>query len=214
MPQSKLIKKYLDDSFPFFETNLKEHIFAEGVLKTYNTGDVLPNKKSYLNQIWLVVKGNVRIYHESPEGKEVYLYIVGPGEVCALSILNQSVSDGKEVKSRAIEDTVVIQISVKSLEEFMTKYPSWNKFMIEACKERFDSLLQLVEKVKFHNMEERLEMYLKETVEKLGKKQLNITHQEIANDLNSSREVITRLLKKMEQKGMLKYDRHYIEWLK
>lgn len=207
------IRKYLDDSFPLFEKDLKEHIAAGGVLKSYNAGDIVPNKKNYLHPIWLVVKGNVKIYHESPEGKEVYLYIVGPGEACALSILSQTTPDNKEIKARAIEETVVIQLSVKSLEELMTKYPSWNKFILEAFKGGFDSLLQLVEKVKFHNMEKRLELYLRETIEKLGRKQLNITHQEIANDLNSSREVVTRLLKKMEQKGMLKYDRHYIEWL-
>ena len=139
--------------------------------------------------------------------------MVGPGEACALSMLDQLGMGKTCIIAKVMEETQVIQVSVKSLEEFMLKYPSWNTFLLETCKVRFDSLLKLVENVKFHNMEERLEMYLAETVEKLGTKRLTLTHQVIANDLNSSREVVTRLLKKMEQKGMLKYNRHYLEWL-
>jgi CRP/FNR family transcriptional regulator, anaerobic regulatory protein len=212
MPESKLIQDYLTKSFPSFEKKLKEHISAEGTLKTYNAGDLLPNKKNYLNSIWLLAQGNVKIYYEGPEGKEVFLYIVGPGEACALSMMIRGNED-KEIKARAMEKTVVVQVPLKSLEDFMQKYTTWNQFMLGTFKEGFDSLLGLVENVKFRALEARLEKYLKETVAKLGSRQLTITHQEIANDLNSSREVVTRLLKKMEQKGMLKYNRHYLEWL-
>jgi CRP/FNR family transcriptional regulator len=209
MLQSEIIRKYLDDSFPGFEKELKELISAEGTVRSCKAGDVLVSSRS----IWLVVKGNVKVYREAQDGREFFIYMIGIGETCALSMLYHANYPPLELKVRAMEDTEVVLIPSKLMNEMMMKYSSWNEFVQDTCRIRFEALLDLVDSVVFRNMDERLELYLRSTVQKLGTRQLNITHQEIANDLNSSREVITRLLKKMEQKGMLKYDRYYLEWL-
>ena len=95
----------------------------------------------------------------------------------------------------------------------MNKYKSWYQFVIASYRNRFEELLKTIDAIAFTGMDERLEYYLKKQVEKLGN-QLTITHQEIANDLNSSREVISRLLKKMEAKNWLTIHRNSIEWIK
>jgi CRP/FNR family transcriptional regulator, anaerobic regulatory protein len=209
MLQSEIIRKYLDNSFPFFEKELKELISKEATLKSYGSGDLLTNSRS----IWLVVKGTVKVYREAHDGREFYIYMIGAGETCAISMLYQLTYLNRDLQIRAMEDTEVILIPPRLVNENFFKYSSWNTFSFETYRTRFEALLELVDTAMFRNLDERLELYLRNTVQKLGKRQLTITHQEIANDLNSSREVITRLLKKMEQKGMLKYDRHYLEWL-
>jgi CRP/FNR family transcriptional regulator len=93
----------------------------------------------------------------------------------------------------------------------MKEYKSWYQFVIQTYRSRFDELLAVVDDVAFRNMDERLELYLKRYQEKTGKKLIELSHQQIAEDLNSSREVISRLLKKMEQRGLLKLNRNKIE---
>lgn len=210
MLQSEIIRGFLDQSFTGFEKELKEFIISNGSIKSYSPGDLLQNSRA----LWLVVKGNVKVYREAQDGSEFYIYMIGAGETCPLSMLYQlNPQNGQEIKVKAMEDTEVIYVPAKLMDEMMHKFSSWNRFVLESCSVRFETLLELADSVIFRNMDERLERYLKNTVQKLGTRQLNITHQEIANDLNSSREVITRLLKKMEQRGMLKYDRYYLEWL-
>jgi CRP/FNR family transcriptional regulator len=99
------------------------------------------------------------------------------------------------------------------MEDWMLRYRSWNQFVIRTYRSRFEELLQTVNAIAFKNMDERLEFYIKRHVQQLGK-QVKLTHQEIANDLNSSREVISRLLKKMEKEGWIIMHRNSFEWIR
>jgi CRP/FNR family transcriptional regulator len=99
------------------------------------------------------------------------------------------------------------------MEDMMNKYKSWYQFVIQTYRRRFDELLSVVDNIAFRNMDERLEFYLKRYADKSGKKMLEISHQQIADDLNSSREVISRLLKKMEQRNLVKLHRNMVELL-
>jgi CRP/FNR family transcriptional regulator len=98
------------------------------------------------------------------------------------------------------------------METLMTQHRNWYHFVLENYRNRFEELLMLIDNIAFKNMDERLQWYLERQATKLGKT-LNLTHQQIAEDLNSSREVISRLLKKMEKNGMLTLGRNAIEWL-
>jgi CRP/FNR family transcriptional regulator len=104
-------------------------------------------------------------------------------------------------------------LPVQLMDELMNKYKSWNQFVIQTYRSRFDELLNVVDHVAFRNMDERLEFYLVRFAGKTGKKNLELSHQQIADDLNSSREVISRLLKKMELQKRLKLHRNMIELL-
>jgi CRP/FNR family transcriptional regulator len=113
--------------------------------------------------------------------------------------------------AKAEEDTEVLMIPIQLMDELMNKYKSWYQFVIQTYRSRFDELLSVVDNIAFRNMDERLEFYLKRYAEKAGKKNIELSHQQIADDLNSSREVISRLLKKMEQRNMVKLHRNMIE---
>jgi len=104
-------------------------------------------------------------------------------------------------------------IPLQQMEQWMGHFKSWYEFVVNTYKNRFEEILLVLDQVAFRSMDERLEFYLKRQVEQLGQTHLNISHQEVANELNSSREVISRLLKKMEQRGMVKLHRNHIEVL-
>jgi CRP/FNR family transcriptional regulator len=112
----------------------------------------------------------------------------------------------------AVEETEVIMIPIRYMDELMTRYKSWYYFVLETYRSRFEELLVVIDHIAFKNMDERLEWYLKQQAQKNGHT-LHLTHQQIANDLNSSREVISRLLKKMERNKRLALHRNHIEWL-
>ena len=115
--------------------------------------------------------------------------------------------------AKAEEDTEVLMIPVQLMDDLMNKYKSWYQFVIQTYRSRFDELLSVVDNIAFRNMDERLEFYLKRHVDTTGKKSIELSHQQIADDLNSSREVISRLLKKMEQRNLVKLHRNMSELL-
>ena len=118
-----------------------------------------------------------------------------------------------EVLAKALTDTTILSIPLEFMDQWMSKYKSWYQFVITSYRNRLEELLRTIDAIAFTSMDERLAYYIKKGVEKLGK-HLKITHQEIANDLSSSREVISRLLKKMEAKHWLIIHRNSIEWIK
>jgi CRP/FNR family transcriptional regulator len=113
--------------------------------------------------------------------------------------------------AKAVKDTEVISIPLAYMDEWMSKYKSWYHFVLETYRSRFEELLVTIDHIAFRAMDERLEFYLKKHVQTLGSNVIPISHQEIADELNSSREVISRLLKKMEQLGKVKLQRNSIE---
>ncbi len=118
-----------------------------------------------------------------------------------------------EVLAKALTDATILSIPLEFMEQWMSKYKSWYQFVITSYRNRFEELLQTIDAIAFSNMDERLESYIEKQVSRLGN-HLKITHQDIATDLNSSREVISRLLKKLEAKGWVVIHRNAIEWTK
>jgi CRP/FNR family transcriptional regulator len=139
------------------------------------------------------------------------MYYLKPGEACALSMVCAAKHEASPIMAKAVTETEVMMVPVDTMSEWMSKYKSWYQFVIETYRSRFDELLITLDNVAFRSMDERLEFYLKRAKEAQHKNTLEISHQEIANELNTSREVISRLLKKMEQKGMLSLHRNVIE---
>jgi len=120
-------------------------------------------------------------------------------------------SQTSEVTAIAEEETDVLMLPVQITEEFMQRFKSWNQFVIQTYRSRFDELLTVIDHIAFRNMDERLSFYLNRYAANTGKKTIELSHQQIADDLNSSREVISRLLKKMEQQKKVKLYRNMIE---
>ena len=199
--------------FPQFEPELIEIIEKEAVQRSFNAGDIIMRTGQYIKSTALVLEGRVKIYRENQDGGEFLMYYLGPGQACAVSMICALQSHTSEIMAGAGEDSEVLMIPVQLMDDMMNKYKTWYQFVIQTYRGRFDELLSVVDNIAFRNMDERLEFYLKRYTEKAGKKTIDISHQQIADDLNSSREVISRLLKKMEQRNLVKLHRNMIELL-
>ncbi len=197
--------------FPQFEPELIELIEKNAVERSFNAGDVIMRTGQYIKSTVLVLEGRIKIYRENNEGGEFLMYYLGAGDACAISMICAIQSKTSEIMAQAEESTEVLMIPIQLMDELMSKYKSWYQFVIQTYRSRFDELLSVVDNIAFRNMDERLEFYLKRHAGKTKKKFVELSHQQIADDLNSSREVISRLLKKMEQRQLVKLHRNMIE---
>ena len=206
-----LAPKELIKQFPLFDQELASFISEEAETKTFNQGDVLMRPGQFFKYAMLVVRGRVKLYREGEEGEEFFMYYLEPGNACALSMLCMARSHSSSIMAVAIEETEVVMIPIQHMDNLMKNYPSWYHFVIETYRSRFEEVLNVIDQIAFKNMDQRLEWYLKRQSEVMGPN-LNLTHQQIATDINSSREVVSRLLKKLENNGMVVVERNNIHW--
>lgn len=203
-----LIKKH----FPFFEKELMEEILSVGTLKNIDSDSLLITEGQFIKSFPLLLKGTIKITRMDNDGDELLLYYLNKGEVCTMS-LTCCISHAKSnIKAIAIEDSEVIVIPINYIDEWINKYPSWKRFIMDSYRIRFNELLNTIDSIAFMKMDERLELYFKNIYKTTGKTTYTGSHQEIANDLHSSREVISRLLKQMEKKKKLVLSRNKIDF--
>jgi CRP/FNR family transcriptional regulator, anaerobic regulatory protein len=214
MSEKETVTNYINQFFPQFEPALKEKLIANCGIKSFNSGDILMQTGQYFRSTMIIVDGRVKLYRQGAEGEEFFMYYIEPGGACALSMICAAKQEASEIMAKALEDTVALHMPISLMDELMRDYKTWYYFVLETYRSRYEELLVLIDHVVFKAMDERLEFYLQNQYQKLQNRQLSISHQEIAKDLNSSREVVSRLLKKMEQQGKLKLHRLSIEWLK
>ena len=205
------IRDYLAAHFSQFEPELAEQLAQQCSLRHFEAGELLMQTGHYFKSTMLIVEGLVKLYRESDEGGEFFIYHLQPGDACALSIICATRQQKSEILARAVEPTTALLIPIALMDELMRQYKSWYYFVLETYRSRFEELLMVVDSIAFKSMDERLEFYLKNQQQQFHTNELAITHQQIADDLNSSREVISRLLKKMEQRGLVTLNRNFIE---
>jgi CRP/FNR family transcriptional regulator, anaerobic regulatory protein len=203
----------LRNLFPKFEEPLLEELLKYGTVKEVKAGDTLLRVGQTIRSTMLIVEGLVKLYREDDEGKEFFIYHLEAGQACSLSMVCAAKQETSEVLAKALTDATILAIPLEFMDRWMSKYKSWYQFVITSYRNRFEELLKTIDAIAFSNMDERLESYLEKQVLRLGN-HLKMTHQVIATDLNSSREVISRLLKKMEAKGWLIIHRNSIEWVR
>ncbi len=198
--------------FPNLEEELYDEVMKHATIKEIRAGDTLLRVGQPIRSIMLILDGIVKLYREDEEGKEFFIYQLNPGQACSLSFVCATRQETSEVLAKALTDATVLSIPLEYMDKWLSKYKSWYQFVIGSYRDRFEELLKTIDAIAFTRLDERLEYYLKKQVQNLGNP-LKITHQDIANDLNSSREVISRLLKKMEAKNWLVIHRNSIEWI-
>lgn len=201
----------LQKYFPQFEPELLDIIDKQAVDKNYPAGETIMRTGQYIKSTILVLSGRIKVYRENEDGGEFLMYYLGPGEACAVSMTCAIQSRTSEVMAKAEEDTEVLMIPIQLMDDLMNKYKSWYQFVVQTYRSRFDELLTVIDNIAFRNMDERLEFYLKRHVNEKGKNMVELSHQQIADDLHTSREVISRLLKKMEQRQLVKLHRNVVE---
>ena len=201
----------LRELFPSFDKKLLDEIAHHAELRDVKAGEVLMRKGQYIKHTMLVLKGGVKIYRNDDEGGEFFMYHLHPGQACAVSMVCAAHAEASEVTAIAIEDSTLLYVPLKMMQQWMAAHKSWYEFVVNTYRDRFEELLSVIDQVAFRSMDERLEFYLKRQAKNAGLEVVQLSHQQIAVDLNSTREVISRLLKKMEQRGMIRLNRNLIE---
>ena len=202
----------LKSLYPNLEEELYEDMLQYGTIREVKEGETLLRVGQTIRSTILILKGLVKLYREDEDGNEFFIYHITAGQACSLSMVCTLKHETSEVLAKADTDAVLLTIPLEFMDKWMSKYKSWYQFVITSYRSRFEEVLKTIDAVAFSNMDERLDFYLRNQVKQLGAN-LKLTHQEIANDLNSSREVISRLLKKMEAKHYLILHRNSIEWI-
>ena len=194
-----------------YEKNVKDAILETGQIMEIPEGEILIDIGQYIKMMPLLLSGSLKILREDNDGKELLLYHVHPGETCAMSITCCMGDAKSSVRAVAEEDTKLIALPTRIMDEWSNRYPSWKHFIMRTYQRRFEELLNTIDSIAFQKLDDRLERWLKEKTAKSPDGVIQITHQEIASELHSSREVISRLLKKMEHQGTLELGRNKIK---
>lgn len=192
---------------------LIQEILENGKLHTCEKEETIIQPGAFIKMVPLIVYGSIRICRMDDNGKEVYLYHLHPGQTCAISLNCCMSMKPSEVMAIAEEETEFIAIPVQFLDEWTVKHRSWRHFMFETYRERFHELINTIDNIAFHKLDDRLVKFLHDQSKAARSKTLNITHQQIANSLGSSREVISRLLKQLERDNKLELGRNEITLL-
>lgn len=209
-----ITKEKIQKAFPqFLSPKLIEEIAEFGKHKNYDTGDIVIDIDVPIPFVPLLLRGTLRIVRRDEKDNELLLYYINGGETCATSVTCCMSNARSEVEAVAEEPVELIGIPAKKADEWFDKYPDWKAFILKTYKFRFDELLDTLHSIAFTQLDERLMKYLQRKAELKGDKIVHTSHQEIATDLNSSREVISRLLKQMENKGLIKLARNQVELL-
>jgi CRP/FNR family transcriptional regulator len=203
----------LHQIFPQFDTQLTDHLEKVGQLVEFDEGEMLMRPGQYFKNSLLILDGRVKLYREGDDGEEFFLYYLEKGNACALSMICATKNEASAIKAKAMSPVKALAIPIQYMDGLMKDHRQWYYFVLETYRARFEELLEVIDQVVFHSMDQKLEFYLKRQFNSFRSDKITITHQEIADDLNSSREVISRLLKKLESQKRISISRNEITLL-
>ena len=194
----------------FTEQALQEAFSNVALRRSFPVGTVIMNVGDVITQIPIVEKGSLRILAQDEEGRERFLYHIMPGETCSLSLTCCEAKKTSVVMAVVEEEAELLMIPARYADEWMV-YPEWRRYVGAAQAQRFGELLETIEKLAFLKMDEQLWDYLVKRVQATGNTELKATHQDIAQELSSPREVVTRLLQQLQRRGSVTLSRGAIE---
>ncbi len=207
------IQSILKNSFPQFASsiNLLQEIEAISTIKEFDKETIILKENSYVKVIPLLISGLIKVYKEDESGNEVLLYYIEPGESCIMSIMSAEKNEKITVKGIVEEKSIIVIVPIQKLQYLRRNYPQWNVFVYSLFNEKFDEVIDMIKILTFSNKEKRLEEYLLKEANIKKTTEIHQSHQEIANELGSSREVISRLLKKLENDGKIELSQRRIK---
>jgi len=195
------------------ENELVQEIVNTGRFLKVREGQPLIEPGMEAKEMPLVINGTLRVMREDKDGREIFLYYLEGGDACAMSIsccLGTQISEFKVV---AEEDATLWMVPMHHIDTWMVKYRSFRKFIFDSYHDRFDEMLNTIDSIAFMNMDQRLMKYLLDKKQSAGSFVINKTHEQIAQELNTSRVVVSRLLKKLEREERVELHRNRIEVL-
>tara|TARA_B110000977_G_C10891827_1_gene421756 strand:- start:133 stop:783 length:651 start_codon:yes stop_codon:yes gene_type:complete len=193
-----------------FENALIEEINHVANLRKLNEGDAIISYGDTIKYMPLLIKGSIKVFREDEKGNEVLLYYLEKGDTCAMSLSCCLGNKKSEIQAVVEEESEVLLIPINYMNEWICKYETWKSFVFNSYNSRLEEMLKVIDSLAFMKMDERLFKHLQDKCMVIGSFELVINHRELALELNSSREVISRLLKKMEIEGKITLKRNLI----
>lgn len=194
-----------------FEDKLLQEINSVGTRKCVAEGEKLIEVGQYINSMPLLINGAIKILRDDNDGDELLLYFLEKGDTCAMTLACCMGQSKSEIRAIAELDTELIMIPVSKMEEWTIAYKSWRDFVFQSYHNRLMELLNTIDNIAFLKMDERLLKYLKDKSTINKSDVIKSTHQEIAFELHTSRVVISRLLKKLENQNKISLNRNSIK---
>ncbi|MFA6152294.1 MAG: Crp/Fnr family transcriptional regulator [Chitinophagaceae bacterium] len=201
----------LDNIIEFkYSEELKTKLSEFGTVKSFEEGTVIINENAYIRSIPIVLKGSIGVMRTDEDGREILLYYIKSGESCIMSFLGGIHQDTSKIKAIAEEETEILFIPIDKVNLLIKEYPQWLDYIFRLYHKRFEELLGVVNDVAFKKMDERLLNFLNRKSELIKNKTIHITHEQIANELGTARVVVSRLLKQLEEEGVVIMGRNKI----
>jgi len=199
------------NEIPGLSASTIDKLYQYGEVKTFKEGTVIMNENSYIRAIPIVLSGSIRVMRIDDE-KEILLYYIRPGESCIMSFLGGLHHEKSTLRAVAEEDVEILFIPISKVTELIKDNTEWLDYVFKLYHKRFEELLSVVNAVAFKKMDDRILNFLKEKQKNSGTQEINITHQQLAEELGTARVVVSRLLKQMEFDHIVKLGRNKI-WL-
>jgi len=197
-----------------FEPALMKEMEEFGEIRHFKEGDIIMDYGKYIRMMPLIRKGTIKVFRKDENGKEILLYYLSSNESCSMAYSCCVEAKKSEVKAIAEDAVELMAIPHKKLDEWLCKYPSWKNYIMRSFNERFLELLKSIETIAFHKLDERLIGYLKEKQRLSGSSVIKASHTQIADELATSRVVVSRLLKQLENDGKILLYRNELKLLK
>lgn len=209
-----MTNKLLQQKFhQILDEDLLNEIFESGVLKQYKKDDIIIDIDQPLNYIPLLLSGNIKILREDSKGDELLLYFLEAGDTCAMSLTCCLKTSKSNIRAVAESDSSLVLIPTSKIQDWFKNNDSWRNFILEAYQLRFNEMLETIDTLAFLKMDERVFKYLIDKVKLSASTDLDIKHSDIADDLHTSRVVISRILKQLENESKIKLSRNKIKVL-
>lgn len=193
-----------------FHTLLKDEVASFTELQKFKADTVILQEDSYIKSIPLVVSGSLKVVRTDANGHEILLYYITAGESCIMSFLGGIHDETSKIKAIVEEDAEILLIPVDKASEWVKKFPEWSDFIFKLYHKRFEELLSVVNAIAFQKLDVRLLHLLRQKAELIHSKEIKVTHQQLAEELGTAREVVSRLAKQMENDGLIELSRNKV----
>jgi CRP/FNR family transcriptional regulator, anaerobic regulatory protein len=189
---------------------IREKLIDYGFTRLFAENDVILNENAYIKAIPIVTKGRIRVMRTDEEGHEILLYYIHAGESCIMSFLGGIHQDTSKIKAISEEESEILFIPIDKVSLLIKEYPEWLDYIFRLYHKRFEELLEVVNAIAFKKLDQRLFDFIKKKCKLNQNNTLQVTHEQLANELGTARVVVSRLLKQMEDEGLIKLGRNKI----
>ncbi|WP_299680372.1 Crp/Fnr family transcriptional regulator [uncultured Tenacibaculum sp.] len=208
------MSELLQQNYGFlFQEELLKELQEVGVYKKIDANSTIIDIDNYITSMPLVLSGAIKIMREDNDGDELVLYYLEVGDTCAMTLSCCMGQVKSQIRAVAETDVELLMIPKKKMAEWLSKYQSWQEFVLQSYHNRMEEFIEAVDTIAFLKMDERLYKYLKDKAMVNHSEVIQVTHQQIANDLHTSRVVISRLLKGLEKENKIELHRNHIKIL-